>query len=293
MAPITRKIVVACAFVGIALALAVAISLRDSGDRVPNPNGYDDFVRAGKMVVWPLDSEGDSADYRELNLENLRVSAATNAEALRIVRGALEQRCRVPIQNSTDWFRTHLGEMITFKELTQVFLLTGRLALLEGQTNDAVNLYLDSIRFAHQTTRGGLTTETAMTRTQEALGMQGLKSIQESLDASQCRRIAVVLEELDAQQESWEGYFRRDLRYGLRAEPRSMFSLDHWRTMQRFKARFFQAQLQRRQAMLAFAVRAYELEHGTKLDSSSQLVPAYLKTFPQNPLTKKNLGLTP
>ena len=121
--------------------------------------------------------------------------------------------------------------------------------------------------------------------------MENLESVEDSLDAAQNRRIAKVLEELDARREPWGEFLRHSVRYEVRAEFKSIFSLDSWQLRQRFKARFYQAERQRRQAMLDFAARAFELEAGEKPVSVTNLVPAYLKTIPRDPVTGTNLTL--
>lgn len=45
--------------------------------------------------------------------------------------------------------------------------------------------------------------------------------------------------------------------------------------------------------MVAFAAHAYELEHQQKAGSLTDLVPAYLKTIPQDPLTGTNMVFLP
>jgi len=292
MARIRKKVVIVFAVIALLVLAAWLITL-GSGSALPNPNGYDDFVKAGQVLITSLEGHGNLADYREIGFEDLRAFAATNAEALKIARGTLERQCRVPVKNNQDWFRAHLGEMITFKSLTYAFLLSGRLAQLEGRTNEAVNVYLDSIRFAHESTRGGMITDNATARVQEALGTEALSRLKDSLDVAQNRRIVQVLEELDTRRELWSDFFRRDVRYALLAEPKTVFSLESWQIRQRFKPRLYQAERQRRQAMLHFAVRAYELETGEKPKNITNLVPAYLKAIPQDPLTRTNLVLVP
>ena len=287
-----NKVVIVCAFLVVALIVASVVLLRDKSSSLPNPNGYDDFVKAGQMVNRPLDHQGHLADYRDLSLEELQTHAASNAAALQLVRTALEQPSLVPIQNHSEWFGKHLKELSTFKDITQVFMLAGRLAQLEGKTNEAVNLYLDSIRFAHKSNRGGVVVHTALVRNQESMGLTGLKTVAAALDAVQCRQIATVLEELDKQQEPWGRYSSRDLNYTLRAEIKYLFSLENWRSNQRFKARFLQAQLLRRHNILAFAARAYELETGSPPTNATALVPIYLKKVPIDPTSGRPLSLT-
>jgi hypothetical protein len=51
-------------------------------------------------------------------------------------------------------------------------------------------------------------------------------------------------------------------------------------------------QIKRRQVMIAFATRAYELEKGKSPATISDLVPDYLKAIPKNPITGSNLVLS-
>jgi hypothetical protein len=294
MTRVRKKAVIVFALIAFVLVLALVIfTSLGPGSALPNPNGYDDFVKAGQIVTATLDRRRGLGDYGDLNLEELRVLASTNAEALRIARDALDKQCRVPVINSQDWFRSHLGVSISFFQITRVFCLAGRLAQLEGRTNDVVSIYLDLIRFAHESSRGGMITDNAVARTREALGMQGLESVKDSLDAAQNRRIAKVLEEIDDRRESWSDLLRRDVRYDVRAEFKSIFSLDSWQVRQRLKGRFYQAEHRRRQTMVDFAVRAYELETGSKPGRLTNLVPAYLKTIPQDPLNGTNFVYKP
>src|SRR5947209_17996012 len=48
--------------------------------QMPSPNGYDDFVRAGKAVI------GETSEFPSMKQEEIAAAVHTNAEALRIVR---------------------------------------------------------------------------------------------------------------------------------------------------------------------------------------------------------------
>src|SRR5437764_11495944 len=63
---------------------------------LPQPNGYDDFVKAGRL------RSGRFYD-RSMALENLRNLIAENAEALALARLGLTRECRVPINFSTNF----------------------------------------------------------------------------------------------------------------------------------------------------------------------------------------------
>ena len=64
---------------------------------LPNPNGYDDLVKAGQMIT------AIPADYDQLNEQQLGELVATNAGALRLLRAGLSNQCRVPVQFSANY----------------------------------------------------------------------------------------------------------------------------------------------------------------------------------------------
>src|ERR1043166_6352913 len=71
---------------------------------LPNPNGYDSFVKAGQQLG------GEPRDYRDMNVEELRALVATNAGVLGLVRLGLTQRCRVPSVMSAADLSAHRSE---------------------------------------------------------------------------------------------------------------------------------------------------------------------------------------
>ena len=115
---------------------------------LPNPNGYDDFVKAQKLVV------GNPADFERGSLEELRKHLAENAEVLRLVQEGLTKRCRVPISYSTN--HLVLRSLSDVKKLARLLEAAGRLAELERRTNDAARIYLETIRYGEESCRGGV-----------------------------------------------------------------------------------------------------------------------------------------
>src|SRR5438477_491427 len=64
---------------------------------LPNPNGYDDFVQAQKlMVVY-------TGEVTRASAEQLRKHLANNVEALKLIRAGLTKQCRIPISFSTNY----------------------------------------------------------------------------------------------------------------------------------------------------------------------------------------------
>src|ERR1035441_3239154 len=57
---------------------------------LPQPNGYDDFVKAGEMIT------DNASDYSTMTQEELRAFVKKNAEALKLAREGLARECRGP-----------------------------------------------------------------------------------------------------------------------------------------------------------------------------------------------------
>src|ERR1700731_3543575 len=69
---------------------------------LPNPNGYDDFVKAGAML------SGKTSDYNTMTKEELRALVLTNEEPLKLSRVGLSRECRVPDDYSPDYITRNL-----------------------------------------------------------------------------------------------------------------------------------------------------------------------------------------
>src|SRR5712692_11541942 len=66
---------------------------------LPNPNGYDDFLAAEKLIV------GDTANLYDLKDEELRTVVEQNRAALQTVRGGLKQECQMPLTYDPNFYK--------------------------------------------------------------------------------------------------------------------------------------------------------------------------------------------
>src|SRR5215207_11327527 len=109
-----RKVLIA---LGIVLALYVLFTvafLLGPSPRpatLPNPNGYDDFVKAGAALA------GDTGSFPDLEDRALRELLATNAEPLRLLRQGLSRRCSAPTDLIITNLDVRLSEWSNFKKL--------------------------------------------------------------------------------------------------------------------------------------------------------------------------------
>jgi len=260
---------------------------------LPNPNGYDDLVKAGRAI-------NSMAGYDQTNELQLAGLVATNAEALRLLQADLSNQCQVPLQFSENYMANHLNDLAGFKRLSQVLAAEGRLAEMEGRPKDSARSYLDAIHLGTQVAHGGVIIDQLVGTAIEAIGVAGLQKVMDEQDTSSCRDTAATLETLDAQSQSWKAVMQQERAWSRRTYPGMRYELVRVmsrgslnKVFQKGEEKFNKQRMKLRQLMVAYAARAYELDKGKTPTSVNDLVPDYLKTIPQDPFTSTNLVLAP
>ena len=264
---------------------------------LPNPNGYEDFVKAGEMVV---NGSGDSQELNHLDKQQLSGLMATNADALQLLRAGLSNQCRVPIQFSENYMGNHLNDLASLKRLAWVLAAEGRLAEEENRPGDAAKSYLDAIHLGNDSVRGGVLIDELVGIAIEAIGTSHLQTLLPQLDASSCRETAAALEDLDSQRQTWNEVMQQESAWShgtFRGWRYNLMLLEAGKSVKAAIAatrRKLDAQEQRtRQLMIDLAARAYELDKGHPPARVADLVPEYLKVVPQDPVTGTNLIYSP
>jgi hypothetical protein len=256
---------------------------------LPKPNGYDDFVRAGRMVA------DNTSDFSTMSEGDLRALVMKNSEALKLARTGLTHECQVPLDflapNPT--YFTNLGVV---KRLAQAVTTEGRLAEMENRPADAAEAYLTVIRLGYATGRGGLLIDSLVSIAVEAMGMVNMERLAPKLDAKQCREAAAALESSEGQREPTQDVLARERlwarrAYGLKGQIARIVNFKSIRQTEKGVVSRLTAQQTREQVLLIqLASRAYELEKGDRPKTLAELVPAYLKAIPQNPITGTNMA---
>ena len=256
---------------------------------LPKPNGYDDFVRAGRMVA------DNTSDFSTMSEGDLRALVMKNSEALKLARTGLTHECQVPLDflapNPT--YFTNLGVV---KRLAQAVTTEGRLAEMENRPADAAEAYLTVIRLGYATGRGGLLIDSLVSIAVEAMGMVNMERLAPKLDAKQCREAAAALESSEGQREPTQDVLARERlwarrAYGLKGQIARIVNFKSIRQTEKGVVSRLTAQQTREQVILIqLASRAYELEKGDRPKTLAELVPAYLKAIPQNPITGTNMA---
>src|SRR3569832_1425630 len=94
MARKTRILVLSLVVVSVLLALTALIFSGKplSVPSLPNPNGYDDFLKAAGLL------NGDLSNASALDHDQHRALLSTNSESLRLLRLCLTRSCSIPTQ---------------------------------------------------------------------------------------------------------------------------------------------------------------------------------------------------
>lgn len=291
-----RSILAALIFVGFLVGLFFLLRPAPPPPVVlPNPNGYDDFVAAGKLLKSSTNS------YLKMTDRELRDYVKENLPALKLMEDGLKKESRVPIQYSTNFLSAHMPELGGIKGLALAQAAQGRCEEMDGKTNEAARSYLKSIQLGDNAFRGGLLIDHLVDMSCESIGMTPLQAINASLDAPTARFLAVELEKLDSATEPISQIETRDLEWGrattgARVYIQILTMAIQMRTFSPLAPAFKKAEQrtmtiekQRRSLMLDLASRAFELEKARRPKDFPDLVPDYLKAIPVDPLTKTNL----
>ncbi|WP_040547992.1 hypothetical protein [Pedosphaera parvula] len=259
---------------------------------MPNPNGFDNFVQATHILPTASYSE-----FNDLSVDQLRTLVSNATPALNILRQGLTNESRFPDDYSVDYIQKYMSTIISFRQMGQALVAEGRLAELEGRANEAAQAYLNTIHFGQKSSQGGVMVYKGVGTAIEALGRDHLCRLINSVDAQHSRQIARSLEMVDSQEPPVDENLRQEKIWSLKTTRLIDRLKDLWNYKEQnaiksnFVARVHSTQLRRRQTILDFATRAYELDHGKLPQSPSDLVTNYVIAIPRDPITGTNLSI--
>ena len=257
---------------------------------MPNPNGYDEIVRAG------IAASSNFWAYKSMGIDELRAALKTNAPAIAEGHQALKLECRVRLH----WLPgpNDVDEEMAPVDLFDAFAAQARLAELENRPQDAMKCYLDIVWLGNQSSRGGLIANGLQGIGIESRGADYLEKLSAELEAKSCKEIMTTLESIDSQRETMAAYEREEKRLfqeharGVRATL-TWYYLEFYFRKNREKAEktFARLLINIRQDTIRIAARAYKLDKGRAPTSTADLVPAYLKSVPADPTTGEPMAL--
>jgi hypothetical protein len=265
--------------------LASSIGRLPAPTPLPNPNGYDDFVRAGEAIL------GNVGDFPDLDHDSLRDLISTNAEPLRLLRIGLTRQCLTP----ADFSRTNnagFNRLAELKRLVQLLAAEGRLREMENRPADAARSYVDAIRFGNEMSRGGFLITRLVGIACETIGCSPLAKLVPKLTPNEARAVVKDLDRLDADHVTWaevQRNERRFMRYQMREHPNPiMWVRGWWGTREAIHmSETKHARVVARERLLAaeLALRCYQSEQGHPPARLDELTTNYLSHVPEDPFS--------
>jgi len=249
---------------------------------LPNPNGWNAFVRAGEKLQGLVpDPDVDSR-------AALAQFLTENQEVFSSVREGLESPSLMPLA-----WETQDPDVRFIGRMGAVALGFRCEALVRADAGDfagAAQSCVDCIQLARECSRGGLPTHQFVTESIELVGSEGLVRLLRGLDASTCRTAIEQLVYVDARRESAAEIVERgqlwternsnwEYRAGLAAGAMLLRPSTHARLEQDEQ----RSDALRRLLIIALALRAFELDQGAPSRSIEDLVPEYLARIPLDP----------
>ena len=290
MSPFSRTTKLGIAVAALVVAALIAAMLYNPAPPVvvlPNPNGYDDFAQATQIVV-------PDQSLKNPTLDQLRASVEENSKALDLVRTGLTKQCHVPIRYDQSYITNLLPQLGEFKQMALAFVAEGKLAEKENRSSDAIQSYLDCVKFGAESMRGGLLIEKLVGVACESIGMRELRRLFAGLSAEDTKNLLAALTEIQSKQESaddwmkperdWSRYSFKDWRYAI---VRLMNRKGMRESERRSFDKHYRSQTEVRLLRSDLALKLFRLEKGVYPDRLDELVPKFLDSVPIDPFSDK------
>ena len=269
--------------------LAFTIGRSPAPPLLPNPNGYDDFVKAGEAVL------GNVGDFPTLDHDSLAALVFTNAEPLRLLRLGLTRQCIMPIDSALT-NNAGINQLALMKRLVQLLAAEGRLRETQNRPADAARSYVDAVRFGNEMSRGGFVITRLVGVACEAIGCSQLAKLAPNLKPDEARAVLTVLDKLEAGRVTWAEVRRNErrfMRYQIRRNLNPMvWVMGWWQSRQAVqKAETKHKLVVARERLLAveLALRCYQSEQGHPPARLDELATKYLSHVSEDPFSGQPL----
>ena len=166
--------------------------------RMPKDNGYDYFVRAGKMLGVQGPSSCATRQPNSWTVPELKRYVLSNAPALAMVREGLKRECVLPPARSAKG--VFLPEFARTRELARRVVDEGRYYRAIGNFRRAADSHLDCIEMGAVFPRGGSLIAGLVGEAIEAIGEHDFGQLIPNLDSGGLAHVAARLERIETRQ---------------------------------------------------------------------------------------------
>jgi hypothetical protein len=261
---------------------------------LPNPNGYDDFLKAATL------STGDLRGAGALGHDGLQAFVSMNSESRRLLRLGLTRECALAPESALTNVPAILSQLAGLRRLAYLLEAEGRLREWDNRLADAAQSYVDAIHFGNEMSRGGFVVNRNVGTLCEVIGGTALSRLVPKLNPEEAGRVIAELEKIDTAGVTWDEVRRNESRFA-RYEYKFVRQLlggwfnaitltmtrwvDAWRGRKQAELRHRQVVAHMRLLTAELALRCYQSEQGRAPTGLEQLVPQYLQRVPSDPFS--------
>lgn len=264
--------------------------------KLPNPNGYDDLVKAGEMFVGDL----PECYWKNLDdecLKETRVFLNANSEALKLVRLGLSRESRVPIVYTPTYFTQNLPELASMKRLAQILNAEGNVDEKENRMDDAIQSYLDAVRL-HGQMRGGAIINELVGIAVEFIGVSSLLKLSDKMTVEQRGQVIKSLATAYENRDSYDEVMAIEKKFVKAHGLREQFTYYATFHLRRAAERRFQTKIKYSRArvgltMVDLALRNFVSDNSRSPNELHELVPKYLPFLPKDDFSEKDFVYRP
>lgn len=264
---------------------------------LPNPNGYEALVLAASKLM------GEAPDLGPTSQIELEKFVPANRNALTELKQGLVLTGAVTVLFSEAWMTGHSRELMDIKAAAIALDAEAAQLASTGDTNRALSVALDTLRWAEQAQRGGVLIDYLVGSACEMIAIRRMTNLLVGLDAEHLKLALRHLNDHESKRDSWAALMRRENEWSWRTygllrriqmmvETRSLRPYAELRALMGDSAKEYRERVTRaRMAGLTIATHVSELEQGQPPRSLSDLVPNYLPVFPTNLMSGEHLEL--
>jgi hypothetical protein len=252
---------------------------------LPVPNGFDDFVAAGRMIGPNTAAKFGAWD--QLTQEQLGFELEKNAEAFNRMRRGFRKASLHPYIFEP-WRQ---DDAIALRRLYDALRGKTAFARRSGDLEFELENNFDLLRLAHAESRGMAVSD--FSGVMDALEWDahvGIWNLRNKLSADQSKSLIAELIDLDRRREPWAARVERQRiiqenggwqrHAALILEEWSGTEHDDWR-----RSEHLRRVTELRILIIELSLRAYQLDQGRRPARLSDLVPEYLPAVPQDPFS--------
>jgi len=242
--------------------------------KMPSPNAYDFYVKAGKAVIPPTtpisplyDSKFVPENQRKTHYPVAKKEAwlKQNAHAFSLLEKGFALPCRVPPQRS--YISTIQGHGSKIWHLVNMIILENEVHVERGQRKQAAESGLKLIKLGHELSRGATLTDTISGAQRKRTGNRIVWKQLPSLNATETQEIFNQMEKLFESRVKASEIWQEEKYFG-QARSLEIMQMEGWRT-----ANWTGKKLQRR---LYWLYRLHTSSKRSQFDSYTRYLDAWI-----------------